>query len=149
METIIKQLAVKIKDDLVHDMRNEQNGDDITMLVLAAYNRYQEDERDGVDYIFNLNNADDLKCCIDGGMHANEIASIYYNHKAHKHTTYFLFGQNYEQPEIFQTWDALKTYLTNFLDSIIKYMLVYHNTDGYRQLYDHCISGYIINNNLV
>ena len=150
METIIKQLAVKIKVDLVHDMHNEQDGDDITMLVLAAYNRYQEDERDGVDYIFCIHNAEDLKCCIDGGMKIGEISMLYNEcTKTAKSTPFFMFGQNHKSFEVFETWDALKTYLAYFLNSIIMHMLVYHDTEGYKELYDHCISEYMTTNNLV
>lgn len=150
METIIKSLVEFIREDLIHDMQCGQCGDDITILVLNAYNRYQEDERDGVDYIFNINKAEDLKCCIDGGMTANEISWVFTeSQKTAKNTPYFMFGQNHKQPEMIETWDGLKSYLSNFLGSVLLCMLAYHDTDGYKQLYDHCISDYMINNNLV
>lgn len=49
---IFGTLLTNIKEDIADDMRiiNDING--ITLSVLDAYNRYQNDERGGVDYIF-------------------------------------------------------------------------------------------------
>ena len=41
--------------------RNLPTNENLMFVTLNAYNCYQEEERDGVDYIFDLNNADDLK----------------------------------------------------------------------------------------
>lgn len=150
MEKIIRNLVNHIKEDLIHDMKCKQYGDDITILVLNAYNRYQEDERDGVDYIFDINNGDDIKWCIDGGITAREISWVLNeSEKTAKRTPYFMFGHNRKQPEMIETWEGLKNYLANFLDSVLLCMLAYRNVDGYKQLYDHCISDYMITNNLV
>ena len=54
-ETIVKaRITTRIKY-----MINEPSEDYLNMLILA-YNRWQEDEHSAVDYIFNINNPDDL-----------------------------------------------------------------------------------------
>lgn len=152
METIIKKLAEKIKDSLIHDMNSEQNGNNtaLLLLVLNAYNRYQEDERDGVDYIFNIHNGEDLKCCIDGGMTACEIACI--NEECGRtanSTPYFMFGQNHKNALVIPTFVALKKKLEASLHEIILQMLAAPSVDGYKELYEYCVSDYISVNDLV
>ena len=61
--------------------------------ILNAYNRFQEDERDGVDYIFDINKNEDLVCCANGGMTADEIARM-----VNASISKFMFGVNYRHP---------------------------------------------------
>lgn len=150
MKTILKQLAENIKSNLVRDMYDDQIGDDTTLVVLDAYNRYKEEEHDGVDYIFSIDKSEDLKCCIDGGMTALEISCLYNECNVNgKSTPFFVFGHNHPQAETFENWKCLKKYLTFFLDEIIMCMLAYHQVKEYRYLYNHCITNYMIDNNLV
>ena len=150
METIIKKLAESIESDLINDMNHEISGDDTTILVLNAYNRYQEDERDGVDYIFNIRKREDLKCCIDGGMTAHEIACL--NEactRTAKSTPFFMFGQNHKQAEVISTWEQLKRVLGVSLHEVVLHTLADPYVDGYKELYKHCLTDYMWNNNLV
>ena len=150
METIIKKLAESIESNLNHDMNCEQIGDDTAILVLNAYNRYQEEERDGVDYIFDIRKGEDLKCCIDGGMTAHEIACINEEcTRTAKSTPYFMFGQNHTTAEVIPTWEQLKRVLGVSLHEVILQMLAYPSVDGYKELYGYCVSDYMFNNNLV
>lgn len=150
MEKIIKNLINHIKCDLIYDMDNSADKVQIIKLILGAYNRYQEDECDGVGYLFDINNAEDLKCCICGGMTTSEISWVFLeSQKTAKSTPYFLFGQNHKQPSIIETWDSLGIFLENFLDRVLLYMLAHHDADGYKQLYEHCISDYMFNNNMI
>lgn len=150
METIIKKLAESIESNLIHDMNCEQIGDDTAILVLNAYNRYQEEERDGVDYIFDIRKGEDLKCCIDGGMTAHEISCINEEcTRTAKSTPYFMFGQNHRTAEVIPTWEQLKRVLGVSLHEVILQMLAYPSVDGYKELYGYCVSDYMFNNNLV
>lgn len=149
METIIKKFADSIESNLIHDMNRELSGDDTTILVLNAYNRYQYDERDGVDYIFDIRKGEDLKCCIDGGMTAHEIASLNNDcTRTAKSTPYFMFGQNHRTAEVVQTWEQLKQILCVELHKVILHMITYPNIDGYKELYKHCITDYMWENYL-
>lgn len=150
METIIKKLAESIESNLIHDMNCEQIGDDTAILVLNAYNRYQEDEHDGVDYIFDIRKGEDLKCCIDGGMTAQELASINEEcTRTEKNTPYFMFGQNHKQGEVIPTWAQLKRILGVSLHEVVMLMLADPYIDGYTELYKHCMTHFIWGNNLV
>jgi hypothetical protein len=150
METIIKKLAESIESNLIHDMNCEQIGNDTAILVLNAYNSYQEDERDGVDYIFDIRKGEDLKCCIDGGMTAQEIACL--NEECTKtanSTPYFMFGQNHRTAEVISTWEQLKRVLGVLLHEVVMHMISNPYVDGYKELYKHCVTDYMWNNNLV
>ena len=150
METIIKKLAESIESNLIHDMNCEQIGDDTAILVLNAYNRYQEEERDGVDYIFDIRKGEDLKSCIDGGMTAHEISCINEEcTRTAKSTPFFMFGQNHRTAEVIPTWEQLKRVLGVSLHEVILQMLAYPSVDGYKELYGYCVSDYMFNNNLV
>lgn len=150
METIIKKLAESIESNLIHDMNCEQIGDDTAILVLNAYNRYQEYERDGVDYIFDIRKGEDLKCCIDGGMTAQEIASLNEEcTRTEKRTPYFMFGQNHETAEVIPTWEQLKRILGVSLHKVVMHMISNPYVDGYKELYLYCVSDYMLNNNLI
>lgn len=150
MEEIIRKLAESIESNLIHDMNCEQIGDDTAILVLNAYNRYQEDERDGVDYICDIRKGEDLKCCIGGGMTAQEIACLHEEcTRTAKSTPYFMFGRNHETAEVIPTWEQLKQILVASLHEVILQMLAYPFVDGYKELYKHCVMDYMYNNNLV
>ena len=149
MEKIINELVNEITNKLSQKMTNENGCGNVTLLVLGAYNRFQEDERDGADYIFNINDVNDLKCCIDGGMTTCEIASIYNKVKDSATTPYFFFGHNHEEAETLSTPNKLKTQFGIYLEEIIRHMLAFHDVDGYKQLYDHCIRDYMISHNLI
>lgn len=150
METIIKKLAESIESNLIHDMNHEISGDDTAILVLNAYNRYQEDERDGVDYIFDIRKGEDLKCCIDGGMTAHDIACINEEcNRTAKSTPYFMFGQNHKSAVVIPTFAVLKKELEASLHEVILHTLADPYVDGYKELYKHCLTDYMWNNNLV
>ena len=150
MEAIIKKLAESIESDLIHDMNCEQTGDDTAILVLNAYNRYQEDERDRVDYIFDICKGEDLKCCIDGGMTAQQIACLNEEcTRTAKSTPFFMFGQNHKQADVIPTWEQLKRVLCVSLHEVIMHMLADPYVDGYKELYKHCMTDYMWNNGLV
>lgn len=97
--------------------------------LLAAYNRYQEDERDGVDYIFDINRKEDLNCCIEGGMTAREIADIIQS----KHE-YFFFGQNHPNAVCLGfegIFSQVKSIASDFANKIVRYPYV----EEYKELY--------------
>lgn len=66
---------------------------------LDAYNRYQEDERDGVDYIFNIGIQNDSADCIKGGMSIDELFFLEQECRQ-KHTPYYMFGHCHEKADV-------------------------------------------------
>ena len=112
---------------------------DVFNLVLDVYNEYQESERDGVDYIFDLNKKEDLIVCIKGGLTARMVQKLV--NKLDKHyTQYFYFGCNYPTPISIKFKD-LKTNLYNYLDEIVDYIIAYPFDNACRDLILNLIIG--------
>ena len=55
---LIKLVSNAIVEDLKDNSGSVLDVDDIIDTMLEAYNMWQEDTHDGVDYIFNINNKD-------------------------------------------------------------------------------------------
>ena len=146
MEKTIETMVAKISSEIVKDTRNvySAEGDSILKMVLAAYNDYQESQRDGVDYIFDVENTDDLKCCIEGGMTAKEICGLYLGSQS-QHLRYFYFGCNYPTPKPIANWDALRLTLVAWLPDLISNVIAYPFAyESYRQLYVKYVTNNII-----
>ena len=94
-------------------------------LFIEAYNKYQENEKDCVDYIFDLFNQDDLACCVKGGLTANEISEMVCNFESSPlHSQYFFFGCNHEQASQLSE-DDITSQLKGFAEEIIVNMLIF------------------------
>lgn len=146
MEKAIKTMVQKISSAIINDTRNvfSVEGDIVLKMVLAAYNDFQESERDGVDYIFDIDNTDDLKCCIDGGMTAKEIGGLYLGSQS-RHLRYFYFGSNYPTPKPIANWETLRQQLISWLPELIPNVLAYPFAyESYRQLYVRYVTDVII-----
>ena len=150
MENVLKSLVSEIKSNIAHDLKQYpfSNGE-LLKLVLDAYNTYQEEERDGVDYIFDINKPEDLKCCIEGGMTAKEVAWLYEQSQVNT-TPFFYFGVNYQHPKPIMNYNALMSNLVAWLDNVLPCVLAYpYLLKSYEKLYKVCVTNYMINNQLV
>lgn len=137
MEKAIKTMVESIKKAIIYDTRDvySKNGNKVLKMVLAAYNDFQESERDGVDYIFDINNTDDMKCCIDGGMTAQEICGLWLGSQS-RHIQYFYFGCNHSQAEPINTLKELRMNLVAWLDELLPNVIAYpYSYDSYRAVY--------------
>ena len=150
MENVLNKLVTEIKNNIAHDLkRYPYRKCDLLKLVLDAYNTYQEEERDGVDYIFDINKPEDLKCCIENGMTAQEVAWLYEQSQVNT-TPLFYFGVNYPKPKPIGNYEELVTNLINWLDNVLPCVLAYpYLLKGYEELYKVCITDYMVNNQLV
>ena len=145
MEKAIRTMVQKISDAIINDTRNVHSagGNILLKMVLAAYNDYQESERDGVDYIFDIENTDDLKCCIDGGMTAKEIGGLYLGSHS-QHLRYFYFGCNHPTAEPIANWETLRQQLISWLPDLIPNVLAYPFAyESYNYLYVRYVTGVI------
>ncbi|MBP5458492.1 MAG: hypothetical protein J6Y37_18525 [Paludibacteraceae bacterium] len=125
-----------MKNAIVRDIQGVHSleGSDSLPVVLNAYNAYQEEERDGVDYIFDIRNIEDLTCCVNGGMTAKEIHDIYEGSK--NHTPYFYFGVNHKSPEPIKSIEVLRDNLANWLDEVLPPVIAFpFARDAYKELY--------------
>lgn len=73
-------------------------------IALNAYNRYQEDECDGCDYVFNICDKHDLLVLVNGGTTAQEIADM-----VSTGFTMFHVGYNYPKPQPLSQMDVYRS----------------------------------------
>lgn len=145
MKTAIKTMVQKISDAIINDTRNvySTEGDIVLKMVLAAYNDFQESERDGVDCICDIENPDDLKCCINGGMTTQEISGLWLGSQS-QHLRYFFFGCNYPTPKPIPNWESLRQILISWLPDVIANVLAYPFAyESYKVLYTRYVTDVI------
>ena len=121
------------------DLNNLLKKDEL-QLVLAAYNCYQETEHDGDNYIFNIDDVDDLKCCVDGGLTANEIYQM-----VKLNCKYFTFCRctTFDRCtyRIFTDIDELRVLLCGYLEDVVWCALKYvSRCEEYAALYEHYVT---------
>lgn len=91
--------------------------------LLGVYNTYQEEEREGVGYICDLQNKEDLAACMEGGLTAEELAELvvkFSNKSGENYTTKFLCG--YESNHLLM-YSALKDTIISNATEIVEHML--------------------------
>ena len=149
MKEAIKTMIESVKNAIINDTHDvyDKKGDMVLKMVLAAYNDYQESERDGVDYIFDIDNNNDVICCMRGGLTSQEICGLWLGSQS-KHIRYFYFGCNYSKPKPIDTWDELRTNLIAWLDEVLACVIAYpYAYDSYRNLYTHYVTNVVIDYN--
>lgn len=133
MKTCLEKMAKHISENvftklLENAITNNENS--IVQVIVDAYNAYQENERYSVDYIFNLDNKDDLRTCVEGGLTAKEISNLYNASQCDGCTTMFMFGANHPKPRILNKI-GLKAALSGTAEEIIANMIMYpHSYDS-------------------
>lgn len=129
-------LLTKIEEDI-----NYPKG---CAMLLKAYNRYQEDERDGVDYIFNITNQNDLITCVKGGLTAEDIYNFYGAVQGWANSTqHFLFGHNHKAMVPMDRLNIINA-IVAVLDELIDKIIAYPWVEEYRAVYTHYITNEII-----
>ena len=132
-------MVAEIKNAVANDLMSMKEEGALLKLMLNAYNTYQEDERDGVDYIFDLTNQDDLKCVVNGGMTAKEIGELYMGSQVN-HSQYFLCGCNYSKVVPIANWEMLRGIVMGFLDEVIEKVVTFPYVKGYREVYERYVT---------
>ena len=140
--TLVQKIAEAIKKDIDFESNNVEAKDTALMTLLAAYNRYQEDERDGVDYIFNIEDKQDLMDCIKGGMTAQQLASLCVRCEKYD-SKYFFFGVNHETPEVIPK-NGIKSLLLDEMEYFLYAVIGYPWIEEYRIIYMAWVTDYMI-----
>lgn len=107
-------------------------------MFLKAYNRWQEDEHNGVDYIFNINNPDDLIDCIKGGLTADEIGNFVRVYV----TPNFLFGCNHKLTPLSKP--KIVKFIIDNLDDIVDCIIAYPWVEEYRSIYTDVVTNRLL-----
>ena len=134
----IKNISVRVLCNKIIERLKE---DDIFNKVLLAYNQYQEDERFGVDYIFDLDDQEDLKTLVKGGVTAAEIATLYNDDRYD--SAYLFCGENHPNLRCLNMSERDQQLIAN-IEEIVLCMLAYPYIDGYTPLYQEFITSYIV-----
>ena len=135
----IKNISVK---DLCEKIIERLKEDDIFNKALMAYNQYQEDERFGLYYIFDLDDQEDLKTLVNCGVTASEISRLY-NDNESADSTYLYCGENHTNLRCLNMSEIDKQLIAN-MEEIVLGMLAYPYIDGYTPLYQEFITNYIV-----
>ena len=110
--------------------------------MLSSYNFYQEEERDGREYIFDIENKEDVMAT---DLDMEEINEIYNEYK-NNGTRYFIFDGN-GFVKRFEDYNEMKSQIISFLDEIVEHIFCYHNTcESHARLFDRYIYETIISN---
>jgi hypothetical protein len=121
--------------------RLENTDTHVIDIVLAAYNRYQEDECGGADYIFDITKKDDLLAVVKGGMTAEEIACFWREYNDDRQTLYFFYGVNHGNTYTsINKFTALARHLIAWLDDVVPTVFCYPWVEEYRALYEEFVS---------
>ena len=138
----MKSFTTIDKKGLISDVRGLLHLPSIFDIVMHVWNEYQESEQDGADYIFNLDDKNDLITCIRGGLNAYQFSELVAECKK-KDTRFFFFGQNHSTP-VALTDNSLKAMMIDNLDTLIDFVVAYPFDGACRKLYTHIITNTII-----
>lgn len=115
-----KEIKASLSFDLVHLDAEKTNDDAIAFLnsLLVVYNDWRETEKAATYCIYDINNAADLKCCIERGMTARQISKLYQITENYQFP-FFVFGKNHPTVPLLN-WKEIKVRLLNSLDGMIE-----------------------------
>ena len=137
MKKIIESMSKRIEKDL---LKNHLNNTEVFEMVLAAYNRYCEDEKDGIDYIFDIYNQDDLKCLVKNGMSASEIATIYEGAQ-YRTSNYFFYDCNHMTNNVIGSFEEVLDLLIGMLDEVCECVMTYvTRCEEYQAIYERYVT---------
>lgn len=140
-KNIMEQLKNKLEEVrciIVNDLSNSSD-DSIFTTLLDAYNRYQVDENDSADYIFNTDNKDDIICCLNKGLSIDDLHTLI-NFRNNVNKCYYMFGYNYKV----MNKDEVKDIIFHVLGEIIKKVLTYPYVKEYRVIYNNYITNILL-----
>lgn len=113
------------------------------MPLLNLYNRFQEDECDGVDYLFSISSNEDVMICLKGGMTINELHSLFDENEETSNTPLFFFGANHTKPKLLSV-DAFKEQIYSHTYELAECIVAYPWVEEYRYFYTKFITNTII-----
>ena len=135
MNASVKIMAITLKNNIALNVHRKE---EVFNELFKAYNRYVEDETNGGDYIFNIDDKNDLSCCVNAGLTATQIFGI-----VSSSCKYFLYGENYPTPRPL-TFAEVEGIVRNNIDEVITCILAYPYVEEYRKVYTRFITNSIL-----
>lgn len=148
MENItLKEIIVNILTPFIADLTgdNEEKKEKAFNIGLKAYNAYQENERNGVDYIFNANNVEDCKTLAKCGATLKEYHDAVMASEIE--SDYFFYGENHSQITFCSKKQVVEQILS-YIEDVVKHAMIQPYLDGYNQLFHNYIS-YVLYEKLI
>lgn len=136
---LIENIVENIKPVIAKDIKTD---DKALNMVLAAYNRFQDDERNGVDHIFNIDDKDDLQYLVNNrDLSAHDIWKLVNNMDAKDYLPYFHLGENYPEPHFIGKLNDLQNNMIAWLDELLPFVLLYVTRyEEYQDIYEKYIT---------
>lgn len=131
MKKMVEQVGNNFESNLYFAF-NTENKTSIKSFV-EAYNTYQECERECADYIYDMDNKNDLISCIDGGMTLEKLVGLYNTKK----TQYFLLPLTYSYTPESLSVEKLLSIILSYKTEIVTNMILYphhYKSDFYREI---------------
>lgn len=148
--TLIDAVSNAIADDLMNSNAEKRN--ELLMKLLKAKNEYENDEGDGIDYIYDINNSEDLALLLKNGfLTAKEISAIWVAYSNGFNTQYFYFVYDYSnitaKANIVQikTLDDVCNILLGNIKDVVKDIIAYpYALKCYEDLYVEYVTNIIL-----
>ena len=137
---LVKLTTERIKTDI---LRDDENSTKLLNKVFNAYNDFQTDERNCVDYIFDIDNPGDVIECIRAGLVAKDIAHIYNESQTNTTRYFFYHRENHPKPEL-MTWEQFRGLLLDELEHVLYAVVAYPWVESYCIIYGEYIRDYMI-----
>lgn len=146
--TLIDAVSNAIADDLMNSNAEERN--ELLVKLLKAKNEYENDEKDGIDYIYDINNSEDLALLLKNGfLTAKEISTIWVAYSNGTYTPYFYFEYDYTMKNGYKivpikTLDDVCNILLGNIEDVVKCIIAYpYAYKSYEDLYVEYVTNII------
>ena len=143
---ILKELVWEMSTIIEERVEAALRSKDAQMIlcVLNAHNAYEETCGNGNNYIFDLNNQDDLSTCVKGGLTWTDIAKM--EERDYYGKNLFLFGEIYPTPKQIEDEDELVSILCGNLGDIVDEVLIApYSYPSYSEIYNLYVAYYLEN----
>ena len=144
IENLADEMIAQIKKDVYEEL-SDTSRQVLIRELLNAYNRFQDDNRDCADYIYGLDNQDDLAACVKGGMTAKDIAYLY-NESQVNTTQYFFINPLYKA---ISNEESLVEYIMTWIYAIVINVLAYPEVKEYTLIYNRYVYDTIVGNGML
>ena len=147
---LIDAVSNAIADDLINSNAEKRN--ELLTKLLNAKNLYENDERDGIDYIYDINNSEDLRLLLKNDfLTAKEISAIWVGYSNGTYTPYFYFDYDYSNITTkanimqIQTLDDVCNILLGNIKDVVKCIIAYpYACKSYEDLYIEYVTNIIL-----
>jgi negative regulator of genetic competence, sporulation and motility len=119
MKKFVEEIVRKFEENLYYAFNTEN--ETYIKDFIDIHNTYQENNHDCIDYIYDMNNKEDLASCVKGGMTIENIVNLYNTKK----TQYFLLPLTETYTTQSMSADMLLSTIFAYREEIVRDMLLF------------------------